>query len=398
MECLAVVLTGVDYASYCRDVDKAYPNYRTIECASGHSTAVEDEQHSQNNKHLYTRDGTSLASFAGTTSKICSIEPEGAADRYLLLLSKVKRCWCTETVPEQDSLASCAQNIPVKQSDSSNFVKTLVQELQIYLSNYWFPIFTGLTQLVTNAHCAGKIRKSALDTLCRLLRYLGKSYMNHDMWQMTIRGVFFPLFDDLQLHLHREERHQFQSIPLSGTAHPKTDVTERVTPSSVETQSLTGSVKSSDSVTNEVKSSNVYLWEHPTLWAFAASQTALTQLVHLVDEYYVSLAPFLGEVLALIGSCIRGGQVEPVARLGIEALRDVITRLALRWDMAEWNKVMVAIEVVSTEMRSKLRNRETQNFVVCRVTLETRCLKTYYIKLLTHARTGIIRRYKIRMM
>lgn len=360
LEALAVVLVGDEYSTYCESMGKVYDGTLVI-MEGGLPRLKESEDEAYLREPVLAEQAFSLAptdapqqravgSLAAST--VPAPEIGRSAERYIALLRSV-RYHRERGKHASEQVVSSGQELSgdddSRSSETAGKLNALTQELQMYLSGYWFPIFTGLTQLATSLNVIVKTRMDALDSLFRLFSYLGKDHMSQDMWQMTIRGVVFPLFDDLHLHLHREQRHPQQHLQQVNERVPQQEAAAslgsvNVDPDDIskrgrvvsDMQTMAGRPAAPD---EQLPSTAL-----PPAWAQLGCQAALTSLVRLVDEHYASLTPFLGEILALIGSCIRGGQPEPVARLGIDACRDLVSRICARCSAKEWDRIITALE------------------------------------------------------
>lgn len=189
----------------------------------------------------------------------------------------------------------------IKQSD--NQVDSQQIELQHQLFNgYWFSILTGLSQITTASTAHPTIREAALTSLFTLLIELGHKHLNPDMWQMIIKGVFFPLFDDLNLSIQHTPREIPPPAPKPTDSKPdvRTPVAKVHPPPATPATPAAALASSSHSRTASTSRRRSTVGDD---WAAGLRcWSALKHLVNLVEKQFDYVSPFLGDILNLIVS------------------------------------------------------------------------------------------------
>lgn len=141
----------------------------------------------------------------------------------------------------------------------------------------------------------------------RELEEKGDRAKNRDTWKMIFRGVLFPLFDDLYLHLYQCLHYSMQiTPPFPSSKTPQAPSEKQI----------------------EAASSENSCW------------SGLTHLVELVDKQFSVLDFILNEVMTLLISCI-DEQPESVARKGVEELKSLLQRIGKRCENEHWTLIAV---------------------------------------------------------
>lgn len=64
-----------------------------------------------------------------------------------------------------------------------------------------------------------EVRPRALSGLFEVLKLHGGACFDRDTWQMTFRGVLFPLFDDIQLESHSFSEKKQDTLCLAALSN-----------------------------------------------------------------------------------------------------------------------------------------------------------------------------------
>ncbi|KAF4659440.1 Brefeldin A-inhibited guanine nucleotide-exchange protein 1 [Perkinsus chesapeaki] len=173
---------------------------------------------------------------------------------------------------------------------------------------HWFPILHGLEVLVFDSR--RDVRTSAIDKLFDCLTSQIDDFDN-DTLLMIFNGVLSPLFDDL-LHL------------LTPGNRPPAPPAER-------------------GATEQGVTSSTCL-------------SAVSALTRLVDRRFDRLGFLLPQVLTLLGACIHH-ESEAVARIGVEAEKQLLTAIGSRCSDAQWIKIAEHIyKLFKTTLPNELTN------------------------------------------
>jgi len=160
-------------------------------------------------------------------------------------------------------------------------VKTLSKASAEGQAAQWFPLLRAMCTLSGDSR--KEVRTRALNGLFELLKTHGGACFDQDTWRVVFRGVLFPLFDDIQLEV--VDRKQQDTICLS----------------------------------------------------------AFSNCVSLVDAHFAQLSFLLGDVIQVLASTVTH-TVESVARLGVEALKQLIEKSGDKFSPENWELVAGSVE------------------------------------------------------
>lgn len=274
MEGLAVALAGEDYSRY---LTSKYADCEKIRLMNG---------------GFQLHDGE-LSPIEGNGSLGSLVPRGGLAENYLRALSRAKiaESRLDRVLSSDVGVGTCLDEIRQLEFEA----RESRQELQQQLSGFWFPLFTGLSQLSTGLSSRSIVEESALDILFSLLIELAHKHFNPDMWHMTIKGVLFPLFDDLNLSIQHSPIQPPPHFDLRPVPKPPPEFPSEDTNSSPTSVSPESQVRSSPP-------KRLRRFASGEEWIGARCWAALKHLVDLVDKQFDCIAPFLIDILNLIVS------------------------------------------------------------------------------------------------
>jgi hypothetical protein len=188
----------------------------------------------------------------------------------------------------------------------------------------WFLLLTGLSSMVGDGRL--EVRSRALQALFGTLHDYGPHFAV-DMWRLVFNGVLFPIFDDVR---HAEDT---PAAPQEATRKA----------------SASAKPRSSSSVSSD--------------WLQTTCLAALSTLVELFARFHHTVAPLLGDLLALINNCIDQNR-EQLGQIGVQCWVLLIRAAGGKFGGEEWTIVLASLasvfertlptELQSADLRSLL--------------------------------------------
>lgn len=168
----------------------------------------------------------------------------------------------------------------------------------------WFPILTGLSQLITSDP-REQVQQCAMETLFSILSTHGKLF-SAKLWELIFSGVLLPIFDEIK---HQQEEEE---------------------------------------VTRQQTVDNV--------WIRTTCERALSLFVDLSLQYFDRVEPLFGEVLKLIGSCFKNTTSE-ICRIGCACLLQLIRNGKDQLSNAHWD--VICVRLLIPLLRQTIDNKST---------------------------------------
>eukprot|EP00923_Selenidium_pygospionis_P039197 GHVN01068257.1.p1 GENE.GHVN01068257.1~~GHVN01068257.1.p1 ORF type:complete len:879 (-),score=222.99 GHVN01068257.1:1062-3404(-) len=254
------------------------------------------------------------------------------------------------------------------------------------LGGKWVSVLTGLARLSTGKDNLQSTRVTSVNSLFDLLVDKAAGVFDSDTWRIVYRGVLFPLFDDIHLHLSHSPQltqlhptdgqvatsltsvkpsppsgrgpHSSQAPHLGGSGI-SSGGNERVKtgkPVSVSTTSPASKKHEPHTQTQHIKASEV-TGDVSTLvvsmglprgeqnrgeWASTICWIALNRLVRQVEAQFHEVEFLLNEVFTLLSGCIVE-QTEAIARMGLDALKLCLALIGHKCGADGWVHITSAI-------------------------------------------------------
>lgn len=161
---------------------------------------------------------------------------------------------------------------------------TVFTDAEVHLK-LWFPILTGLSQVVSHRHV--DVRTAALDRLFQTLGEQGELFAD-TFWELVFRGALLPIFDHVR---------------YAGDGH---------------------------------------LLKEDNEWLVSTCLDALTHMVGLFTKYFSRIAFLAEDFLALLTNCILQ-ENENLASIGSNCLFSFVMANGEKWDDETWDTICATI-------------------------------------------------------